>query len=213
MNKAGDSKSDQGTLDKIARQDRGQRRRQEIIDCATRLLLESGFDGVVLRDVASSVGVQLSSLHYYFPTRSDLVLAIFDHESTAYEEELLASISHHKNIDGKVAAIVDTALNVIKGPEAKLWRLLTAYAQHNHNAAELFFRENKLFHTVTARALRNIEPTLTGKRSMHIAQLFWAMIDGLALQTTDATNLDTVSLVETEIKTTFNAMIHSAKNI
>src|SRR2546428_5725426 len=48
-------------------------RRDELVRAAYRLLAERGFEGLRTRDVAGAVGVNIATLHYYFPTKETLV--------------------------------------------------------------------------------------------------------------------------------------------
>jgi len=51
-------------------------RRDELVRAAYRLLAERGFEGLRTRDVAGAVGVNVATLHYYFPTKETLVRGV-----------------------------------------------------------------------------------------------------------------------------------------
>ncbi len=59
-------------------------RRSEILRHAHQLLHERGFNAFSHRDLAKLVGVKSSSIHYYFPTKQDVGLALI----IEYREEL-----------------------------------------------------------------------------------------------------------------------------
>ena len=42
-------------------------------------IAERGFEGLRTREVASEVGVNIATLHYYFPTKESLIRAVLDH--------------------------------------------------------------------------------------------------------------------------------------
>ncbi|MGH3813794.1 MAG: helix-turn-helix domain-containing protein [Pseudonocardiaceae bacterium] len=46
-----------------------------MVRAAFDVIAEKGFEGLRLREVAAQVGIDHSTLHYYFPTRQDLVAA------------------------------------------------------------------------------------------------------------------------------------------
>ncbi|MGH7191371.1 MAG: TetR/AcrR family transcriptional regulator [Acetobacteraceae bacterium] len=46
---------------------------------AYRLLASRGFEGLRTRDVAAEVGVNIATLHYYFPTKELLIRAVLEH--------------------------------------------------------------------------------------------------------------------------------------
>jgi TetR/AcrR family transcriptional regulator, transcriptional repressor for nem operon len=48
----------------------------EILDLAENLLLDRGFNGFSYADISSVLGIKNAAVHYYFPTKSDLGIAI-----------------------------------------------------------------------------------------------------------------------------------------
>ena len=48
----------------------------EILDLAENLLLDRGFNGFSYADISSVLGVKNAAVHYYFPTKSDLGIAV-----------------------------------------------------------------------------------------------------------------------------------------
>jgi AcrR family transcriptional regulator len=63
---------------------RSDARREELILAAFTLLAEQGFDGLRVRDVAAHVGVNVATLHYYFPEKSDLVRGVLQHAAERF---------------------------------------------------------------------------------------------------------------------------------
>ena len=54
-------------------------RRQALVRAAFARIASEGFEGLRTRDVAADVGVNISTLHYYFPTKEALIRAVFGH--------------------------------------------------------------------------------------------------------------------------------------
>ena len=52
--------------------------RDRIYDAAVGLFAEKGFHGASVRDLAHAVDVEPASLYYHFPSKQDLLLAVFD---------------------------------------------------------------------------------------------------------------------------------------
>src|SRR5512136_2484615 len=48
----------------------------EILDLAENLLLDRGFNGFSYADISSVLGIKNAAVHYYFPTKSDLGIAV-----------------------------------------------------------------------------------------------------------------------------------------
>jgi AcrR family transcriptional regulator len=54
-------------------------RRQAIIAAAFAQIADKGLEGLRLRQVATAVGLDHSTLHHYFPTKEDLVTSVVEH--------------------------------------------------------------------------------------------------------------------------------------
>src|SRR5438132_1752465 len=51
-------------------------RRRALVAAAYRRIASDGFEGLRTRDVAADVGVNIATLHYYFPTKETLIRAV-----------------------------------------------------------------------------------------------------------------------------------------
>lgn len=65
-----------------------ERRRQDLIRAAYTAIAERGFEGLRTRDVAREVGVNIATLHYYFPTKESLIRAVVDHAMSRFRSTL-----------------------------------------------------------------------------------------------------------------------------
>src|SRR6202042_1550878 len=71
------------------------RNEQTLLDAAARVFVTSGVDAPV-RDIATAAGVGMGTIYRHFPTRADLVIAVYRHQVDACAEAgpaLLASSS------------------------------------------------------------------------------------------------------------------------
>ena len=50
--------------------------REQIMDRAGQLLMSRGFNGFSYRDISSHLGVKNAAVHYHFPAKADLALAL-----------------------------------------------------------------------------------------------------------------------------------------
>ncbi|WP_042878229.1 TetR/AcrR family transcriptional regulator [Cupriavidus necator] len=62
--------------------------REQLIEHALVLIRRRGFNGFSYRDLAELVGVKTSSIHYYFPSKDDLVLEAVREYSTRMQGRL-----------------------------------------------------------------------------------------------------------------------------
>jgi AcrR family transcriptional regulator len=63
-------------------------RRQELVLAAFNLIAEHGFEGLRTRDVAAEVGVNVATLHYYFPTKESLIRGVVEYAMTRFRSTL-----------------------------------------------------------------------------------------------------------------------------
>src|SRR6202048_2648170 len=56
-----------------------EQRRQDLVQAAFNQIAQHGFEGLRTRDVAAEVGVNIATLHYYFPTKEALIRGAVGH--------------------------------------------------------------------------------------------------------------------------------------
>lgn len=71
--------------------------REQILDHAITLMMLRGYNGFSYRDLSDLVGVKTSSIHYYFPSKDDLVLEAVQ----AYTQEVQGAV---QSIDASLSA-------------------------------------------------------------------------------------------------------------
>ncbi|MGU7784569.1 TetR/AcrR family transcriptional regulator [Burkholderia sp. PU8-34] len=77
--------------------------REQILDHAITLMMLRGYNGFSYRDLSDLIGVKTSSIHYYFPSKDDLVLEAVGE----YSDEVLAAM---RLIDPELPADVKLSL-------------------------------------------------------------------------------------------------------
>jgi AcrR family transcriptional regulator len=65
-----------------------EKRARELLLAAYRQIAERGFEGLRTRDVANEVGVNIATLHYYFPTKEALIGAVLQHAMDRFRTTL-----------------------------------------------------------------------------------------------------------------------------
>ncbi len=63
-------------------------RRGALIRAAYNKLAERGFEGLRTRDVAAEAGVNIATLHYYFPTKEKLIEGVVEHAMERFRTTL-----------------------------------------------------------------------------------------------------------------------------
>jgi TetR/AcrR family transcriptional repressor of nem operon len=59
-------------------------KRDEIVETAEKLIRTAGYNGFSTREVANSVGIKAASVHYHFPSKADLVVAVTERYSNNF---------------------------------------------------------------------------------------------------------------------------------
>lgn len=85
-------------------------RATHILDAACRVIAREGADGLRMSAVAREAGVSTALLHYYFATRSDLLLEAFKHA------------------DDQAGRVLDALMEGAPNAAAKIERMLVGYA-------------------------------------------------------------------------------------
>jgi AcrR family transcriptional regulator len=101
-------------------------RKEEILDVATRLFAERGYEGTSMNDVAERVGMRKASLFYHFATKDALYEAVLD--------RLVASI-------GSALGVVYGAEGTFKERLGQAAETLTVVLGSHPYAARLLLRE------------------------------------------------------------------------
>src|ERR1700716_4000411 len=63
-------------------------RQRALVLAAFNQIAEQGFEGLRTREVAASVGVNIATLHYYFPTKEALIRGVVAHAMDRFRSTL-----------------------------------------------------------------------------------------------------------------------------
>jgi AcrR family transcriptional regulator len=67
---------------------RKQDREQALVQAAFNQIAERGFEGLRTREVAAGVGLNIATLHYYFPTKEALIRGVVAHAMDRFRSTL-----------------------------------------------------------------------------------------------------------------------------
>ncbi len=82
-----------------------------IIKLANDLILDKGFNAFSFHDLANTIGIKTASIHYHFPSKTDLAIAVIRQQSESF---LALQLAYEK-----------------KDPLAKLDAFLSIYNKHH----------------------------------------------------------------------------------
>lgn len=156
--------------------------RTRILEAAKNHLIQGGLDAVVLRTVAQSLSMHHSNVQYYFRTRHDLLVAIFDQEARKYNEDARVAVAAVPKGQARAAALIDTIITLMRGPDTALWRLLIGTLDHNPELAAVHKRQIRDHAKVLMDELAEIFPQLPLARRRRLVTVVQTVIGGLAVQ-------------------------------
>jgi AcrR family transcriptional regulator len=87
-----------------------------ILDAAREVMVERGIDAARVTDVAERAGVSHGLVHYYFPTKDDLVAATMRHAAGVGVERLRTRVAARTNAVDKLDTLLQLAIP--SGPSA-----------------------------------------------------------------------------------------------
>jgi TetR/AcrR family transcriptional regulator len=97
-------------MPRITKSKRGRVRRDEILDKATRLFAERGYEGASMGDLAEAVGIRKASLFYHFASKEHLYAAVIERLLVSFgiaiQSASLTEGSFEERLDGLTDGIV-----------------------------------------------------------------------------------------------------------
>lgn len=85
--------------------------REALISVSAQLFAKGGFDATSMRDIAGEAGMLAGSMYYHFPSKNDLIAAVYE-----------------KGV-AEIGAAVDAALENVRGPWARLEAACVAHLE------------------------------------------------------------------------------------
>src|SRR5258708_28953813 len=80
-------------------------RQEQLVEEAYGLIAERGFEGLRTRDIAAKVGLNIATLHYYFPTKEKLIRGVVGYAMGRFRTTLLPTASPGEQLRAHFAGI------------------------------------------------------------------------------------------------------------
>jgi AcrR family transcriptional regulator len=158
-------------------------RRTEIIDTTISVLAFEGYASVTMRSIADRIGVHLSTLQYYFPTKRDLLRSAIDKciESDFLEQQRLAQDSTTEP-GAQLRKVLAVHLHASADPMiSKVFSTLWGIAAHDSGVEQLLNNFYQQQIELYAKLLKRNYPGWPAKKCVRRAILVVAQLEGLAL--------------------------------
>jgi AcrR family transcriptional regulator len=161
---------------------RGRKTRQAILDKATHILVEDGYDALVLRDLALQVGIKLGNLQYYFATREDLLVEVTAGYFQNQTLEMEGLLNRRTSSKSKLLTLVDFYLKKWAQRDAFLYFLVMQLGTHNEKIMHAKREIYDNFYEAIEHILEDVAPDFTPLQRRQKARLITTLMDGIHMQ-------------------------------
>lgn len=155
-------------------------RAAEILEKATDLLSEGGFETFSMRRVAERAGLTLAALQYHFPTRADLVREMIEHRVDLYEDEMRERLARLPDDPERVfLGVIDWLLDDCRfEPAASFTVQFWAFAAYDEQGRILLDRYMFHYRALLGLLIRRLNPAVGEAESVARGAVLSVMIDG-----------------------------------
>ena len=168
---------------KLIRKKKYSERRDEILDTTIATLANEGYTSVSMRGIADRVGIHLSALQYYFPTKRDLLKSTIEKSIGSMVRMMDKIIVNSSATPEKILRkALKIHLRACHDPIiAKLFVALWSMASHdddaNYSLNEVYKRDCQRYTALIQR----VNPLLSKRSCENKAILILAQLEGLVL--------------------------------
>jgi AcrR family transcriptional regulator len=89
--------------------DQGDTQKQKLVDAAFTIIAELGFEGLHTRNIAARGGISVSTFHFYFPSKEDIVQAVAWKLLQEFKTQLNSEQQNHAGLNRIKSAVKDQA--------------------------------------------------------------------------------------------------------
>ncbi|GAX46097.1 TetR family transcriptional regulator [Tolypothrix sp. NIES-4075] len=121
--------------EKSSRQQQAVVRREHLVDTALALFSEQGYDATSIKQIAVRAGVAVGLLYHYFPSKSEVMRAVWERHSFLPELHALLLVEHGEAAAHVLQDVAERFSAMLDRKEA-LFRLIVRESQSNPEVAD-----------------------------------------------------------------------------
>lgn len=158
-------------------------KRQQIEAAATEAVQKKGFNSLSFRTLGDKVGVKSSSIHYYFPEKSDLACALITRYSQGFLSLLENINTNHKTLTEKFDTFVNIFDDTVKSNKFCLCGMMAAEIDSLDDASRTALKEyfqngeNWIFDNLTAHS----DEVISDLPKTTLAKIIFSGLEGAIL--------------------------------
>lgn len=162
---------------------RGQDGMEQILRAALTIMVEQGYRAVTMRAIAKACDMKLGNITYYFPTRDELVRALFDAVISSYEDSFTA-ISHEEgaSVEERFERVIKLTLEDITTKKTtRFFPEIWALANHDPFVSERVDDVYRRARTVLNELIAELNPALPEDERETVALFISASLEGTTM--------------------------------
>jgi AcrR family transcriptional regulator len=176
------TRKDLGNRPGTAVQRKGRERVEQILDSATELLIQEGYGQFTMNQLSSRLGIRLSNLQYYFPSREQLIHKLLQRYLQTGLQDIATVTSENTPPRKRLLAMIDHVLKEQESESAckifwELWALSARDDKINQTMDEFY----KNYTSTLCEMMSALNPEIPARKMNRIAILVVSMIEGLSL--------------------------------
>lgn len=152
------------------------------LDVAERLVQTGGFNGFSYADVATNLGITKAALHYHYPTKSQLGMALIERYTHRFMTALAAIDAATELCPAKLEAYIDVYRQVLVGHRMCLCGMLAAeqatLPAAMRSAVTAFFDQNETWLAAALDAGRSASMFRFDEAADDAARAFISTLEG-----------------------------------
>ncbi len=160
---------------------KGQERIEQILVAAQSILIDKGYSGLSMRKIAAAVGITIGNLHYYYPSKKDLLADLLDHVIEGYMLgfDNARAEAGSSALDQFVAIITFIVDDLTTHETTNFFPELWAMANHDEQAAERMHELYRKARLDINDLIAQINPTLSHQQREEVGLFISASLEGL----------------------------------
>ena len=157
---------------------KGEKRRAEILSAARTQLIEGGYEGFSMREVAASLGTKLGHIQYYFASKGELLETLIRDEFDSNIAVASTIIEQASEAEPALDQTVRTLVDLWYSEGKYVYALMSFLALHDARFCALNDEINRKFYALIGDMLSAHNPGLTAAEIGKRAKLITALMDG-----------------------------------
>ncbi|CAM3613114.1 putative HTH-type transcriptional regulator YvdT [Vibrio aerogenes CECT 7868] len=164
------------------RADEVQARAEKLLDVATEVFLESGFERAKVADIVRRAGASKSSIYSRYPTKKALFEAVISRKITQLDQQMADSLSSSQSIPVMLKSFGLSLFETVFSLELRsLFKVVISEASSFPELAENFWQAGPKYTVYALAAVLSDNQDFTADNSVQAADFFISMCIGTPL--------------------------------